>query len=603
MKVFQTLSASILMASLFLAGCSGNTGPQTNTDEPANEMTNAEISEKAMDNFLAKISEGNYTMDVAGHLKTSAYSKDLVWFDYPDDAYTDFAVMSVKGEVFQGYLEEGSLDEVRFVGEGTALEAASPRLLNHWLDVSEGNIYNLFYNQQDEPLTFVSYEDAVKESLVSFAGYSNNALRLMEEVYLEMDDMDPKEVHVKAVVNEDVVARVNYDDIDIVVTFGDAADNEAAEAWMKSPVYPEARTDWNETDEFVLNSVFLPEYGRAAVPFPAFASYAMALDEENFVMDDTVYLRDSHASEKDMADYIDLLLKEGFSEAEDEDGTKVYRRILREDYRCYSSIELDYDNGVNMAARKFYDFPVYEDLEAVNQFITGLGYNALPESENFTSVRGVDHACEMTESWLYFFDYDAGLYVDADFKDKAEAEAYIKDYEKGLADAGFVAVKGEEDDVEGEEADAERYESEDGTSSFRYMFLDDDTVSMLFKAERYISADEAEQLISAAGFPAIDLSEPITCRDLKRFYKAQYGLDLNAFLSLSQEFETVEAAETFLSAYEERLNDAGYGRVSPEEAGTRKQIAIYNEEEERSVCLDFFEQNGGAFVSFDFRAD
>ena len=175
-KYYQTTGAVICVLSLLLSGCSGNTAPETNTETPQSEMSNAEISEQAMDNFLAKLSEGNYTMDAPGFLKTQVQSKDLITFDYQDDLHEDFVVMSVNNESFQGYPDGDKLNEVTFIGEGNALTAAENRLPNQWNGgMAQGNIYNLFYNDQEEPLTFVSYEDIVKDTMKSFVGYSDNA--------------------------------------------------------------------------------------------------------------------------------------------------------------------------------------------------------------------------------------------------------------------------------------------------------------------------------------------------------------------------------------------------------------------------------------------
>jgi hypothetical protein len=154
MKIMKMLPVSMLAACLFLTSCQ---------KDPTEGMTNPEISEKAMDSFLNKISEGNYTISSKGFLTTSVYSKDLVWFDYAEDIYDDFTVMSVDNESFQATLKEDGLEEVAYVSEGKAIDAASSRLLNYWLEdeVSEGNIYNLFYNDPDNPLVFVSKEEPV----------------------------------------------------------------------------------------------------------------------------------------------------------------------------------------------------------------------------------------------------------------------------------------------------------------------------------------------------------------------------------------------------------------------------------------------------------
>ena len=574
---------------------------------PESEETNpadaAAASEKAMENFLAKLREGNYVLDAKDFLKTTAYSRDLVYFEYAEDIYEDFVVMSVENETFQAMLRESGLEEVVFLGEGQAIDAAEEKLPNYWAGeaASEGNIYNLFYNNPENPLEFVSYEDTVKQSLASFTGYGSAAVRLMHEVYLVLDGEDPSEVHLKAEVDDDPVARISFEDIDVAITFGNAENNAAAQAWMENPVYPEAKTEWNESDIFILNSVFLPGYGEAALPFPTFASHAFKMDEENFVANDEVSIRDCRATEEDMKKYAASLIENGFEEVQEtaEDGTVTtwYRRMLREEYKCYSSVNLEYDNGVSLVAKKYYDFPVYEELGAVNEVIGKCGFTELPASENIISVKATDTANESTESWLYFFNYDLMLDTEIDFSDEAEMQSYIKSYEEALVNAGF--TQGEDDEEEGIIV----YESPNGFSSFRYLFADEDTAAILYKSEKYISEEEAEKMIRDAGFPAIDLNDTISCRDLRAFRKAQYGLDQKAFITVGQTFASGEEAEKFLSEYEAVLNAAGFDRENPAVVGSNKQVALVNADGSMAVGIDFFEEEGGATVNFDFSAE
>jgi len=609
MKTIRLLFVPMLLTALVLTACGGNAQPVTSavpvesTSESAPETTEgpsgAELSEQAMDNFLKKLDEGNYTIDAENFMKASVFSRDLITFKYVDEAYKDFVAMSVDNETFQAFLNDGKMTDVEFVGEGQAIEAAGSRLPNGWMDeaVSGGNIYNLFYNSTEEPLTFVSYEEAVKRSLLSFTGYGETALRLMQEVYLVMDDVDPAIVHLKAAVDDDPVARISFDDIDVVVTFGDAQGDPAAESWMENPVYPEARTEWSEADLFVFNSVFLPGYGDKIMPFPSFASYAFSLDGENFVMTDEVSMRDPHATEQDMKDYIGVLLSDGYSEVTEtaDDGTAktFYIKMLREEYKCYSSVEINYNDGVDMTAKKYYDFPAYEGLDAVNEVIVNRGYLPLPADENVTIRKARDKANELTESWLYFYDYDLCLYVDVDYTDRDKALAYLEQYGQALLDSGFNTVTEDEEIV--------YYDSADGYYNFRYHFDEDDTLQLLFKAVRYISAEETNAYLTKEGFPALDLTDPVTARDLRKFEKVQYGRDIKVYFTLGLEFGSAEEAGSFFDSYESALTEAGFGRVSPENVNCRKSIAIYNEDTGMLVGVDLIENSDGSvLINYDF---
>ncbi|MBQ6333875.1 MAG: hypothetical protein IJI46_02240 [Erysipelotrichaceae bacterium] len=593
MKVFKSIFIVLLLMCFFLTSC-------TEKDETEG-LSNAEISEKAMENFVAKLEEGNYTIDAPEYKKTSVYSKDLVSFDYVEDVYDDYVIMSLDDESFQAYLkEDGSLDEVEFLGEGKAIDAAGSKLPSYLLQISNGNMFELFYNDTNEPLTFFSHEDLVKDTLRSFVGYNENAINLMEDVYLIMDKMDPGVVHLKAVVNDDQVARVFYDDIDVTISFGKAESNEAAEAWLKAPVYPEGKKEWDYADEFVLNSVFLTGYGLEAVPFPSFASYAMKMDQENFLMDDEVCIRDSKASQQDMKDYIATLLAEGFEKAteiDDEGNDKiVYRKLLREEYDCYSSINVEYNDGVDITARKYYDCPTYDDLDGINAVLKKVGYPVLDDSLEYESITAKDKASQSAESWLYFYKYDAVLETAIKVKDRQAAENYMAAYVDKLVNNGYAPS------TESEVTEGIYYASENGFNRFVYEFTGDDTLNIQFKAEKYISPAEAEKLVTSIGFPAIKFSEPIACRDLTEFAKVRNGMDMYGYYTISQTFKNGEEAEKYLSDYEAALNEMGFDRVNPENVGSLKSVALYNEEKNMLVGIDYFNQENDALVNMDFEA-
>ena len=62
----------------------------------------------------------------------------------------------------------------------------------------------------------------------------------------------------------------------------------------------------------------------------------------------------------------------------------------------------------------------------------------------------------------------------------------------------------------------------------------------------------------------------------------------------------MDEAGAFFDAYEAALVDAGFGRVNPENVGTYKQIALYNEEKNMVVGIDFIEEEDGASIYYDF---
>ena len=564
--------------------------------EPSPEEI-AEISERAMNNFLAKILAGNYVMEAEGVIKTSAVSDDLVVFDYADDdLYRDFAVMSLNNEVFQCFLEDDGIRNVTFLTEGTALETSSVRLPSHWLDeeVSEGNIYNLFYNDTEDPMKFVSYDVNVQDQLRSAVGYGQIAVNYMHEVYLTLDQEDPTVAHITCEVDDDEVARYYFDDIDMVITFGGAESDARVDAWLNDPVYPDARTEWQYGDYFMFNSVFLSGLEDPLIPFPANASYAMQLNDETFYLDDEILVRDPHGTQEDVDSYIELLKAAGFEETESEDGT-CYRRLLRDETKCYASAYVDYDDGLNIEVVKYYDFPTYEGLDAINGVVTAAGYPALSATEAMTDLTATDTRFEQTESWLYFYDYNTVLYVHGKYADYDAMQAYLDAYAEELLKNGF-------SDPDDEESEVDYYVSADGSSSFRYHFEDDgETVILLFKSEKCLTADEGNAILTAAGFPAVDASAWTSGRDHKAFYKTMYGYDLTSAVTCTLHFANPEEAEAYLDAYVGQLEEDGFFHEPP--VYSRKAMGYNNEEKGLGVAFDYYPEDGdGSGVYLEFKS-
>ncbi|MBQ9815285.1 MAG: hypothetical protein IJM53_06280 [Lachnospiraceae bacterium] len=596
MKKISLFIIPILILCFILAACNGNNKPsEETTGEPENP---AEISEKAMDNFLAKLSEGTYTMDAPDYCKISVQPDEVI-FDYADNMYDDFAVVSINNESFQGFLTGSQMSDATFLGEGRAFEVAAVRLPTALLseEVSQGNIYNLFYNTEEDPLKFVSYEAATKQIIGGFAGYGAMQLGRVQDVYLVLDGVDVNTAHFQAEVTDDEAGGIVYDDIDITVTFGNAEGNEIAEKWMNNPVYPEGLTEWPDGEIMILDSIFLPGYGLAAVPFPTFRTYAFKMDQENFYMTGEVNIRDSRATEDDMKAYAAELINQGFAEVQEtqEDGTTKtwYRRILREEAQCYSSINLEYDNGVTMVAKKYYEFPVYDGLEDINKVIVEHGYLPMTETDVITSWHGDDAAYDMTEGWNYFYLFDMALYVSIDYTDYDALIEYLNQYIADLEANGFKPVYTDDPD------NADYYESPNGAQDFRYHEEPDGTVTLLFKSERYITPAEVDETVRNAGFPGIMFEDYIEAYDRVMFQKVQFGMDYKFYYMVIKTYESREAAETFLNNYEAALNEAGFDRASPSEVEFDADVILYNESTNQLVGIKMYDgDNPMVYMSF-----
>ena len=623
-KVFIIVLVLVLM---MISGCKKEEKPT----EPVDTRSNAEISESAMNNFINKIEAANYVVDCPTFVKATVTSKDVVTFeyvykiDYLDYNYDGISYMTVNdNETFYGYLTDDDITLITFLGEDKAIDMASigtyipdvtTNLPNFWLleEISEGNVWNLFYNDQENPLRFVSNHDAIKQSVKFFASVGNLFMSRMQDVVLVLDKEDPNSATLTTSFSEGYPA---LDDIVITITFGNAQVDNRVSEWVNNPnrSYPEARTSWG-VDIMDINAVFLPGYGETALPFPSFATYAFTLDVSRILSDDEVLVRDCKATREDMQNYANSLKSKGFREVLD-DGKVYYRLLLREDYKCYSSIYLEYDNGVNIVARKWYAYPTYSTLSEINELLASHGFEALIDSNDVSILSAKDTTNELIESWLYFFGYDLVLYVNLGYDSKELAQSYINGYIDLLAD--YVPTSDDEEEsyyddedyaalkaLVGDIADSDNTyylkENDECIMSFRYHYSDDGKlVTLLFKSEKYVDADEAKELVVASGFPTFDEDKLSSCRDMRKFQKTMYGRDTDLDYSMSFTFDTIADAQSFLDSYIGALRDDSFDITSPSSAEVNKAMAYVKETEEKLYvfALDYTGDSSQAFIEF-----
>ncbi len=243
-KILALFMALMLLLSLCACGRSENNDSSNNSVTPEGSTEPTEVSpDTAMENFVKKLTAGNYVVDVPGYVKTTVVSPEQVLFTMDNDSSSAInnAFVTLNGETFEGYLESEMLTDIAFVAPGDAIDAVSYLLPNNWITISGGNMFELFYNNVDDPLEFTSYEDSVKTTLLGLAGYGEFALTVMEEVHMLLDAEDPSSVHFTAKMGE-TGTMIHYDDLDLTLEFGNAVSDPRVEAWLKDPSYPPTRT-------------------------------------------------------------------------------------------------------------------------------------------------------------------------------------------------------------------------------------------------------------------------------------------------------------------------------------------------------------------------
>ena len=594
----KTLSLfMILCLVLACFGCNGEGGQK----EPEKELTPPEISEKAMENFVAKLNKGNYVVSGTTGPVTKAVSPNQVLIEYPhDESPLIYAFMTVKDETFATMIEYGNMYEAEFSSTGTAIEAMGEFLPNNWLTISNGNMFELFFNNLEKPLEFTSNDYNVKRALCGLAGFSELALNRMEEVHMVMDAMDPTTVHFTALIPDDEALHRNYDDLDLKLEFGTAKGNEQIEKWMKDPVYPTTRTAWTKDDLSQIEIVFMRDYGNEALPFPGTASYAMKFDENAYQEFTGVKLTDSHFTEKDVEDYKNLLLSKGFTETTgvmpDGETHTVYKKIIREEYQAYSQLLVEYDNGLVVQGIEQHENPEYEGLAAISDLVQQNGFAALDETDAFKEWKAKNTAASQTEGWLYYFQYNLYSAFNLEYTDRAKAIEYLSNYADKLLANGFV-----EEYIYGEENRSVTSTNE--FTSFRYVFNDeeedDNTVYLEFKNQKCLSVDECLELLRKHGIPEADLHGDIGAREVTKYYYETLGFE-GLRLTVYQPFDSMDEAEKYLDAYVPVLEEKGFIQFNPQKVGSQRSFVYFNEELAKYVGFDIYADGAGATICFEF---
>ena len=373
--------------------------PGSATGEPDAGSSPADVSAAGMENFIKKLSAGNYV--VSGNEdapQTNAVSPDQVYIVYGDKKNTSqtFAFMTLNGETFQAMIDgNGKLEQIAFLSTDNAIAYLGDLLPNSWITLT-GNIWDLFYNNPENPLEFTSNDGTVKKTLAGLGGFGQFTLSRMEEVHMVLDAQDPETVHFTAVITD--AYPVVYDDLDVTLRFGAAKENNRIKQWMNKPEYPAGRTEWTENDIYLLESIYNRDYGDKVLPFPAVSTYAMNMEEYTYQGKPGFLLTDPHWTEKDVEDYRSVLKTFGYTE---ESGTltdgstgTVYRKLLRGDYKAYAQLSLEYDYGLVLAGTRYYDAPSYDGLAAISGAVQENGSICRHHAESHPETACDDHIME-----------------------------------------------------------------------------------------------------------------------------------------------------------------------------------------------------------------
>ena len=549
MKTNLKIFAPALIASmLLLGGCSKN-------ETPVN-------ADKVIENFTSNIAKRNYVVKADGHLELTVRNADEVFIYYEGASHNNEAFFTVnEDETFHANIGGDAVSDLTYFAEGKAVDAAAEICLDTLLEVSEGNLMNLLYNDPENPLRFVT-TDSTKQSVIElFAkvyGYGDMIYSRIQNFEFTFADEKATSLKIFAEVTDD--GRIVYEDIDLFVTFGNAEENAIVHEWMANPTYPAGPTAWDHSAQSIINSVFDQEFGDVAYPFPARASYTLQIDHSKADTQELLYAKDKYATAKDLEDYIEILTDNGFTNVE---GTSEYRLLLRPEYNYYSSVtpKLVGNQGMTIEGRKYFDSPKYHSFEDINAAIQTKDYPAMDETTAVKSWAATDDWARAKVAGWYFWDYDMYLDVLVEYDDLAALEQYLKSYTDKLLAAEFKYLEGEN-----------YYASADTYYSFRYADYGNGLAGMLFKHEHRMTASELGTFIQNAGFPALDLTaaEAFSGRDMADYFRYMTNSRYSVYVTAALDFETETKRDAFLDRYVEQVEDSGYAKIDdPESAEYR----------------------------------
>ena len=610
MKKTKIIIALLLVLCVLFVCCACGADNNSNGSGNANDSNNSNNVEPkepdaatAMENFVKKLQAGNYVVDSGKSARTTAFSPELVYIDY-DHAYASvtYAFITLNNETFGIDYYNEEYDEVAYVSTGNALDALEQVLPNYWIKISNGNMWELFYNDPEDPLHFTSKDETVKTTLLTLGNYNASTLYYMQDVNMYFDAEDPTIVRFTAKMDQPG-GMVQYDDLDLTLEFGAGKSDARAEAWLKSPVYPHIRTSWTKNDVAMFDAVFMRDYGTKSVPFPKFTSYAMVLDESMFTSMRSLRLTDAHATEKDVEDYKAQLLEAGFVKAQGEsfagEPAEVYRLLLREKYRSYAQLYpyYDKDKGFVLEARRYNENPTYSTLAEVSEVVQKFGFAPIPDTDVFTAITFASDICgEQVESYDYYFDYDLYLPVRFEYNDIDKVREFLEAYGAGLAAYGFKPER--EPGNYGC-----RYYSANSFNVFWFEFTElekEGEAYLVFKDEKSLTPEEALAALRAHNIPEVEIFGDIGCRDFTKYRYEEDGF-IGLVLELYQPYDDIKKVDAFLDSYVEKLLDLGYLPIDPSRFNSYKNYLYYNEDLLKYVAFSVSQDvDGGAQIAYDF---
>ena len=575
-KVFAFMG--FLSVGLFLTACDSNsktkptdTKPTETRDTEDTDVTPSFDPELAMTKFIDNILLSDYVMETDS-LITTVSTENYIYFDYVGEGLRDRADVSVNGEVFELYIEDGQItkDNTYFYCYGSALFEVSKKynVLASIIDVLNenynGNPWDMFTNIPDKPGEFTSNDYTLKAIMLLASNKMAEYAELMGPVTLTIDDNDVSKAKLTGKV--ETTQSINFD-VEIDITFGEAEKETIITNWMEEPVLPDARTEWNSEDIGALTAIFYAPYVKY-IPFIDGASYALYVDYEGIMKNDVFLVCDKHVDEGVWLNYVCALASEewGYEEYNTDielDHAEYYRKLIMPDEHCYISIYVEYseEEGLVVLMKQDFDYTTYSDIQDINYMLDEHDLVILPEDDSIVSINAEDITYEYSDSILYIFEYDLVSFVYIDFASKEDAEAYFDKYKDELLSSGYYLCTGEFG------IDSEYYVTLGEEKSVRYLF-DDNTLCLKFKANKKYSESDINESLTENGFATFDFTKThfyTLAKSSLKNQKYQKGHIYDYYFDVRITFKENSQIDDLLNDLALKLDDLGFGRDNVED--------------------------------------
>ncbi len=589
-----------LLISPLILGLVGCTSPKEDIKpEPTPEpIPEEKTPEELIEAFFNKVDKNCYRIFSSNFITVNVYSPDLAFFNHHDPTTVDTVYMTVNhNELFKvsfGYNEPYKDSNITYEGEGKVVDHYElyDYTLYSWEEYIVDNVWDHFTNHPDDPLRFTMALDSIGGHVINTISNIPNAYKsLIKAVDLVLDDEDISGAKIDISFNEADGDSEPIEDRIIDIDFDIETDVLPTDGWYfdENRTYPEGQTEWSDYDKVGFKTVFDQIAGKEMndiVPFPSeFATRTFYRIPNMYGETPRFALRDTRATKEGMEEYASKLVNEyGYEKHQEklEDGTIVDRydrliRTYRDTYFMYSSIYLEYDNGVSMLVNKRFNIFEYYGRDTLNEFLKEMEFPQMEFSSNNKVFYFFDETFVQCCGYTFHTPYKKAIQVEISFENYYSALAYMEEYGDLLVSKGFI----------GGNEGYYSYSNEDHDSRIKFEVLSD-AIHIEFWYVEYYSKEYVSSWLEQYEFPTLPLEETnIQANDATLYYQYDALVYQKEVMSLDMTFITLDDRNEFMETFVSKILNEGFEEYNPLKLKiARRDTSFYNESKRIIIAYD-----------------